>query len=509
MDKRYFRPEWTCGRYDKKSHSALYYNLLDGMAYSFEDESADVIGCVLSSGRNKEVSIAVVATKTGICKSSLDPFFDELRSLGLLVEQLPTEEGIARYRKQIALWRKQNGGIGERTIEDKLPFDTSTAELDYSKRVGGITTMMFELTYRCSAKCIHCYNPGAVRNDEETSHRAEFDQMTLQNYKRVIDELYEEGLARVCLTGGDPFSNKDIWGIIEYLYKKEIATTIYTNGIGILNDIEKLSKYYPRVVGISIYSGNAEEHDAITRIPGSWAKSIAVVEALADLAVPINLKCCVMRPNLKHYYEVAELAKKYGAIPQFEVSVTDSVEGDLCVSKYLRLSPEQMEVVLRDENIPLYVGKEAPNYGGQKRSLDAGPCGAGESTFCLTPYGDVIPCCSFHLVFGNVLEDSINEILNKSEELHKWRNYKLSESEECGRYDYCDYCSLCPGTNYSLRGDYKKASENNCWLAKVRFNLAKKMMAGYDPLEGGSLAARLAKEPEMEMPHLHKVICTQ
>lgn len=212
-----------------------------------------------------------------------------------------------------------------------------------------------------------------------------------------------------------------------------------------------------------------------------------------------------MRPNLKHYYEVADLAKKYGAVPQFEVSVTDSVEGDLCVSKYLRLSPEQMEIVLRDENIPLYVGKEAPNYGGQKRAMDAGPCGAGENSFCLTPSGDLIPCCSFHLVLGNVLNESVKDILSNSSELHKWRGYKLSDSEECGRYDYCDYCYLCPGSNFSLRGDYKKASENNCWLAKVRYNLAMKMMAGYDPLANESLGSRLSKEPDVEMPHIHRV----
>lgn len=505
MNNLFYRPVWTCGRYDSATHSAIYYNLLEGIAYSFEDESADVIGCVIEAGRNNIVSITEVTEKTGICESSIEDFFNELKEINLLIDHIPDESEISRYRQAISQWRKNNGGVGERTITDKLPFETSTAELDYSKRVGGITNMMFELTYRCSAKCIHCYNPGACRNDDEESNRYRFDKLTLTDYKMVIDQLYTQGLTRVCLTGGDPFSNKDIWDIIEYLYDRDIAITIYTNGLSISNSIEKLAKYYPRVVGISIYSGVASEHDMITRIPGSWERSMTVVEKLSDLAVPINLKCCVMKPNFKHYHEVAELAMKYGAIPQFEVSVTDSVEGDMCVSKYLRLSPEQMEIVLRDENIPLYVGKEAPNYGGQKKPSNAGPCGAGESTFCLTPNGDLIPCCSFHLVFGNVLKNDISEILANSEELHQWRNYRLEDSEECGKYDYCDYCSLCPGTNYSLRGDYKKASENNCWLAKVRYNLAMKMMNGYDPLENKTLKERLDSEHDVNIPFIHKV----
>lgn len=504
MSAKIYRPIWTCGRYDNKTHSAIYYNLIEGIAYSFEDESADVIGCVISAGRNHEVVVSEVSEKTGISEDCIVEFFDELKSLNLLTSQVPTNEGIADYRKRVSIWRKSNGGYGERTIMDKLPFETSSAENDYSKRVGGITSMMLELTYRCSEKCIHCYNLGATRNDDEVSYRATYDKMTLDDYKRVIDELYENGLMRVCLTGGDPFSNRDVWAIIEYLHEKDIAITIYTNGISIVNSVEKLSNYFPRVVGISIYSGLPSEHDAITRIPGSWEKSISVVEQLSEFAIPTNLKCCIMRPNLKHYYDVSELANKYGAIAQYEISVTDSLEGDKCVSKYLRLSPEQMEIVLRDENIPLYVGKEAPNFGGQKRPLDFGPCGAGENSFCLTPNGDFIPCCAFHLVLGNVLNESINDIISDSSELKSWRSFKLRDSEECGQHEYCDYCYLCPGSNYSLRGDYKKASENNCWLAKVRHDLAMRMMKGYDPLFNDTLASHLSKEPDFELPVLHR-----
>lgn len=30
---QYFRPVWTSGRYDKKSHSAIIYNLASGKSY--------------------------------------------------------------------------------------------------------------------------------------------------------------------------------------------------------------------------------------------------------------------------------------------------------------------------------------------------------------------------------------------------------------------------------------------------------------------------------------------
>lgn len=91
---------------------------------------------------------------------------------------------------------------------------------------------MIELTYNCSEKCIHCYNPGASRSDQELGMRQINKELTLDEYKNIIDQLYEQGLVRVTLSGGDPFSKKDIWELIEYLFYKDIVFDIYTNGQG-------------------------------------------------------------------------------------------------------------------------------------------------------------------------------------------------------------------------------------------------------------------------------------
>ena len=78
---------------------------------------------------------------------------------------------------------------------------------------------MFELTYRCSEMCIHCYNPGATRNNSEHSTRADRQELGIADYKRIIDELYEAGLVKVSISGGDPFSKEIVWDIIDYIYK--------------------------------------------------------------------------------------------------------------------------------------------------------------------------------------------------------------------------------------------------------------------------------------------------
>lgn len=492
----YYRPIWTCGRYNAKAQVAIYYNLIAGMSYFFESYSAMVIGEILSVPRNGKLDLDAIATKLNIAMESIAPFFQQLEQMGIVSSVLPTEEIIADYRKRVSEYNCQQEQKVERTTQEKLPYAISNAERLYTEKVGGITSVMLELTYRCSEKCIHCYNEGATRNDDEVSTRGDREELTLDDYKRVIDELYEQGLVKVCLTGGDPFSKPIAWELIEYLYNKGIAFDVYTNGQRIVDSVEKLANYYPRVVGVSIYSGIPEVHDYITRIKGSWERSMNVVRRLSALAVPMNLKCCVMRPNVKSYFMVADIAKQYGAVPQFEISLTDSIEGDKCASKYLRMTPEQLEIVLRDDNVPLYVGKEAPNYGGQPKPMDNNPCGAGDNSFCITPEGNLIPCCAFHTLFGNIKEQSVSGIIGGSKELAYWRGLKLSDYDECGRYDYCAYCNLCPGNNFIEHGTPLKASEVNCYMAKTRYYLAQKMMMGYDPLNGKTLRERLEELPD-------------
>lgn len=488
-EQTYYRPEWTCGRYNKEKQVAIYYNLIEGIGYFFEDYSAMVVGAILSVGKNKMIDLAFLSEKSGIALESLIPFFQQLVQLGIVTSILPTKELIADYRKQVRD-RNLQQRFSDREVKEKLPYEISGAEQLYSDKVGGITSVMFELTYNCSEKCIHCYNIGATRNDGEVSTRGRREELTLEQYKSLIDELYEQGLIKVCLTGGDPFSKSFAWDLIDYLHNKDIAIDIFTNGQRIVDKVQRLADYYPRTVAISLYSGIPEEHDYITRIKGSWERSLSVVKQLSELAIPMNLKCCVMRPNVKSYYMVADIASKYGAVPQFEISLTDSIDGDKCVSKYLRMTPEQLEIVLRDNNIPLYVGKEAPNYGGQTKKMTENPCGAGYNSLCITPEGNVIPCCAFHTLFGNVKEQSLTEILG-SQELAYWRSLTLNHYEECGHYDYCDYCNLCPGNNFTEHGTALKAAEVNCYLAKIRYELAQKLKNGSDPLNGKTLQEKL------------------
>ena len=211
--KSVYRPHWTCGRYDGESLSAVFYNLLEGLNYFFEDYSAIVIGKVLALPRGGKISFDDLAARTEIPVEILMPFLDELASIGLISYAPIRECDIDKYR----IFVRQH----KSTETHQYPYSASSADTAlklYAKRTGKqVVTAMLELTYRCSEQCVHCYNPGASRNDTEESRRHDFSELSLADYKRIIDELYEEGVVDICLSGGDPFSYQYIWDIIKYL----------------------------------------------------------------------------------------------------------------------------------------------------------------------------------------------------------------------------------------------------------------------------------------------------
>lgn len=496
--KEIFRPEWNCGRHiqtDATSH-ALLYNLIEGMAYFFEEESADLVGAILKYPKNAQIPLQALVESTAnqFTEAEISEFCDELISVGLLTEGLLTESVIKENRKIVGELRKKQSIEIQKTVQERLPFQQNDAEDSYmdiieKQRIPFV--VMFELTYSCNEKCVHCFNPGAARNENETSTRNEREEIDISHYEKLLNDLLQMGVVKIILTGGDPFVKKDIWKLIEMIYERDFALDIYTNGLALLGRVEKLAKFYPRSVGLSVYSANDEIHDNITRVKGSLKKTLMVAKDFVDYGVPIYFKCPIMNLNATSYYTVSELAKQYGATPQIDITLTDSVDGDTAITEQLQVDGELLEIILRDPNIPLYVGKEAPNFGSQVRDKNQAFCGAGTVLMNITPEGDVTPCNSFPTQFGNLKEKSFIEIWNNSKSLDVWQHTTIADYEECGTHERCGFCNRCPGQSFIEHGTPLKASTANCYSANARMNLAKKLIKGNDPLNGKSLENNL------------------
>ena len=130
--KEIVRPEWNCGRFHKKNSKshALLYNLIEGMAYYFEEESADIVGAILQFPKNGVIPIQALIESTSnlYSEEEIIEFCNELVSVGLLTEGILSESVIKENRKIVGDLRKRQSIEIEKTVQERLPFQQNDAE---------------------------------------------------------------------------------------------------------------------------------------------------------------------------------------------------------------------------------------------------------------------------------------------------------------------------------------------------------------------------------------------
>lgn len=511
MNRKIYKPSWVKWRYKNsgREEKALVFQLLEGTSHLFEGLSARVIKYILS---RQEWELVVIDnlhqefTKE-FSITDLEDFIDSLMNIGLLVDHRPSEEEILSFRKSVGDFRiskEKSRPVNESETQKKLPFFQSDPESDFAAFLEEMrvpSVVMFELTYNCNEMCVHCFNPGAARNTEEKSLRNDRKEIDINHYRELVSDLDELGVYKIILTGGDPFVKPKIWELIELISNTNIVFEIYTNGLALLGRIDRLANFWPLSLGLSVYSGDDNVHNSITRVPNSLKKTLTVAKEASEYGIPLYFKCPIMVHNATSYYKVAEIAKEYGAIPQIDVSLTDAVDGDTTITENLQVKGELLDIILRDPDIPLYVGREAPDFGRQPKNKEESFCGAGTVLMNITPEGDVTPCNSFPTQFGNLREKSFSEIIKDSYELKEWQKIAIKDYDECGTHERCNYCSRCPGQSFIEHGTPLKASSANCNMAIARMNLANLMRQGNDPLNGKAVGYAL-EQYEMETPEV-------
>ncbi|MFH1956066.1 MAG: radical SAM protein [Patescibacteria group bacterium] len=316
--------------------------------------------------------------------------------------------------------------------------------------------MLIEVCYTCNENCIHCC----------LSNHAKYG-MTLKQYECLFDQLVEAGVFFIILTGGEPFTRHDFMKIVEAARKRRLSVTIFTNGTLLTeNDIKWLKKLYVQEIHISIYSADPETHDNITRIRGSFQRSVENIKRLTNGGVSVKIKCPLMNTTVSGKDRIKKLAQNLGVKIQFTIVITAKDNGDNSTLKF-RLTKDQLKEVLIDPDINSQSKK--PIYF--QNNLECIPCDTVLNGGSIDPYGDVYPCNQFQVKAGNVLESSFEEIWRNSLGLKELRNIRLRDLYECKGCDLFQFCTRCPGLALLEDKDLRGCSSAAKKVAEARKEL--------------------------------------
>src|ERR1017187_3414868 len=152
----------------------------------------------------------------------------------------------------------------------------------------------FELTERCNLACRMCYvcqAPGdAARRAKELSAAA---------WLELAHQAVDNGMVFLLLTGGEVFLRPDFFELYTPLTRLGLILTLFTNGTLITDAIaQRLGEAPPSRTEITLYGATAATYEAVTGVPGSYARCRAGIEALVKHRVSLRLKATITRQNV-------------------------------------------------------------------------------------------------------------------------------------------------------------------------------------------------------------------
>jgi cyclic pyranopterin phosphate synthase len=180
-----------------------------------------------------------------------------------------------------------------------------------------ITDLRASITDRCNYKCVYC---------RTGSEGAQFAELEMQDYLRMIRVFVSLGIEKVRLTGGEPLLRKDIVSLVARLAPLRTNLTgepldlaITTNGHLLAQMASPLAQAGLSRITVSMDAVDSATFARITRVPGSFEKVLAGVRAAQRAALgPVKVNCVLLRGfNDDQIVPFARFSRDEGVIVRF------------------------------------------------------------------------------------------------------------------------------------------------------------------------------------------------
>ncbi len=179
-----------------------------------------------------------------------------------------------------------------------------------------ITDLRVSVTDRCNYRCVYC----RTGNDG-----AQFAELPMGDYLRLVRVFVELGIEKVRLTGGEPLLRAGLVDLVHELARlrtrseQPLDLAITTNGHLLEALAQPLRDAGLSRVTVSMDAVEPETFARITRVPGSFARVLAGVRAAQAAGLgPVKVNCVLLRGwNDDQIVPFARFAREEGVIVRF------------------------------------------------------------------------------------------------------------------------------------------------------------------------------------------------
>jgi len=325
--------------------------------------------------------------------------------------------------------------LREKQISKKKIFNITKNWLAYIKKdvapKGYPSILMIEPTNLCNLQCPLCPRGADIIKREK-------GMMAFENFRKIIDEMGDFLLNTTLYAFGEPFMNKDIYKMIEYIKKKRIFVRISTNGHFFSKEEDRKKLIETQLDSLVVALDGASQETFIQyRKKGDFNEVVKNLKQIVHLKkeskskLPnIELQFIVMKQNEHEIEKVKELAQEIGVDKLTLKSVLLDEATHLSneeKAKYLPTNPQYSR----------YVNKERLS---KKDEINITHCSRIWFSSLILWDGSVVPCCydfdGSH-IFGNVFKENFRDIWNNE----RYQSFRKQVLKDKTIYKICESCS--------------------------------------------------------------------
>jgi SynChlorMet cassette radical SAM/SPASM protein ScmF len=343
-----------------------------------------------------------------------------------------------------------------------LEASQTGAELDLPAGVPPLRSLYVYASGACNLACRHCWITPTYQPDGDGDQHIQ-----LEHVRKAIWEAKPLGLASVKLTGGEPTLHPQFRELVTLIDQADLAIMIETNGTLTDDDLAGFLRQtsHSPFISVSLDGADAQTHDALRAVPGSFDRALKGVRALIRAGFHPQIICTLHRGNVSQVAEYVAMAGELGCgsvkfnllqemgrgeqLAELQglgiaeiIDLHRRVERELVPRNQLRI---HFDIPFAFQPIPRLL-RGSLNRCGILTIL--GLLSGGELALC--GIGTAIP----ELVYGHIAHDDLVDVWCSSSGLSELRAQIPAKLEGiCGQCLHRDMClGSCVASNYYTTG---------------------------------------------------------
>jgi len=283
--------------------------------------------------------------------------------------------------------------------------------------------VLLELTHRCPLQCGYCSNPIEMERAG--------NELTTEEWKKVLTELAEIGVLQVHFSGGEPTVRKDLVELVQHASDVGLYSNLITSAVLLTKEkLEALADAGLAHIQISFQASDPVLANRIGGFRNGHAKKLEAAGWAREVGLPLTVNAVMHRQNMAQLPQIIDMAvamdadrievanvQYYGWALKNRASLMPTIEQIDEMTKVVEEAEQRLKGILAIDFV-------IPDYYATRPKKCMG--GWGRQFFNITPAGKVLPCHAAETItdldFESVRSNhSIAWIWQNSDAFNKYR----------------------------------------------------------------------------------------